>query len=105
MESIRDAQRMSKKANQKELFIFAKVLLHDYDRSLIEPDLLFKMQTLLNCAPISGSGRPKEIREANWVWDNRWRTYDEKPDYEAYGNGLDYMLAHNVYMLLFSERD
>lgn len=103
MESMKDVVRISSSASQKEIFPFAKAFVHDHPLSSIPEELHTRFKDLLNACPLQGTGADAKGLSSEWHYDNRWRTYGEKPPYKGRGNGLDFMLAANLFRLLFEE--
>lgn len=102
MESMNDVVRMSSSASQKEIFPFAKAFIHEYDLQSIPVELKERLEVLLEECPIQGTGQDALNKSDSWHYDNRWRTYSAKPPFNGRGNGLDFMLAANLYRLLYS---
>ena len=101
MESFNDAQRKSKKESNKEIFILAKTFLHQYPTEKVSPEIIDRMRNLLYSAPSQGSGRTRGTTKSDlWRFDNRWRTHKDGRLAAGQGNGLDFMLAYNLWVLL-----
>lgn len=77
----------------------AKLWIHGEEDQSLPEDYWEKIEKLLLEAPFHGTGLDVVDEKSDWRFDNRWRAYDGVKGKHAYGNGLDFMVAYNLYWL------
>ena len=103
MESFKGVYRMSMKVSQKEIFPMLKLWLHGYETDRLPEDYWKHIRGLLTAAPEKGTGLDVVSKDSEWRFDNRWRAHEGLKGKNGYGNGMDFMVAYNLFRLIGGE--